>query len=195
METLKLTFTAFSGSEKIAAGDIKDVASEVKEHLKKETRSTVLIFNDRTGEQVDIDLRGTAEALAKRLEGLFPSEEAETEVVKGPGRPKLGVVSREITLLPAQWDWLSRQPGGASVTLRKLVEEARKKNLAKDIIRMSQDATYKFMHVMAGDMPHYEEALRALYAKDKEKFTKFISGWPKDVREHSKKLAKATFAE
>ncbi|QDK39313.1 DUF2239 family protein [Bdellovibrio sp. NC01] len=195
METLKQTFTAFSGSDRITTGDIKDVATEVKEHLKKETRTTVLIFNDLTGEQVDIDLRGTAESLAKRLEGLFPSEEAEAEVVKGPGRPKLGVVPREVTLLPAQWDWLSRQPGGASVTLRKLVEEARKKNFAKDQIRMSQDATYKFMHVMAGDLPNYEEALRALYAKDKEKFAKQISGWPKDVRDHAKKLAKSAFAD
>lgn len=182
------TCTAFSSSQRIASGSIKDVALKVKEHLEDHPQAAILIFDNQTSQQVELDLRGTVDAVLKRLEksGFIKEEEP---AKGGPGRPKLGVTSKEVTLLPQHWDWLAKQPGGASVTLRRLVDEAKKKNAAKDLIRQSQDATYKFMTVMAGDLPDYEEALRALYAKDAEKFKKLISKWPKDVRAHINMLA------
>ncbi|KYG70637.1 hypothetical protein AZI85_01495 [Bdellovibrio bacteriovorus] len=182
------TCTAFSSSHKIASGGIKDVALKVKEHLENHPQAAILIFDNQTSQQVEVDFRGTIDAVLKRLEksGLLKEEEP---AKGGPGRPKLGVTSKEVTLLPQHWDWLAKQPGGASVTLRRLVDEAKKKNAAKDLIRQAQDATYKFMTVMAGDLPDYEEALRALFAKDAEKFKKLIAKWPKDVRTHIQMLA------
>ena len=102
----------------------------------------------------------------------------------GPGRPKLGVVGREVTLLPRHWDWLAAQPGGASVTLRKLVEAARKERQGPQAIRRAQDAAYRFMHALAGDLPGFEEATRALYAWDVERMRGLIERWPPDVRDH-----------
>ena len=185
------TCTAFIDSKKIASGDLKEVATRVKKHLQSHAHSNLLIFDDLTSQPIELDLRGTLEATLKRIEALTPSEE---EKKTGPGRPKLGVISKEVTLLPQQWDWLASQPGGASVTLRKLIEDARKKNFAKDQIRQAQDAAYKFMTVMAGDLQDYEEALRAFYAKDHEKFKLMIKSWPKDVRDHTLKLAEKTWS-
>jgi hypothetical protein len=130
------------------------------------------------------------------LEALLGNTEIADPTKKtGPGRPKLGVTAKEVTLLPDHWEWLARQPGGASVTLRKLVEEAKKKNQAKDLVRQAQDAAYKFMTVMAGDLPQYEEALRALYARDAKKLEKMAASWPKDIREHALKLADAALSK
>ncbi len=108
----------------------------------------------------------------------------------GAGRPRLGVVAREVTLLPRHWQWLSSQPGGASVALRKLVDEARLANIGKDRVRQSQEAAYRFMSAMAGDAPGFEEAARALFAGDEHRFEQCISVWPEDVRDHAKRLAK-----
>ncbi len=182
--------TAFAGTKKIASGTMIDVALKIKDHLAKDAKASILVFDDRTSQQVELDLRGTKDAVVKRLEALrSPDAEAEIEKKTGPGRPKLGVVAKEVTLLPDHWDWLSRQPGGASVTLRRLVDAAKKKNAAKDELRQAQDAAYKFMTVMGGDLPNYEEALRALYANDAKKFGKLLQDWPKDIREHASKLA------
>ncbi|WP_374029558.1 DUF2239 family protein [Bdellovibrio bacteriovorus] len=183
-------YTAFADAQKIASGDLRDVVVKVKEFLKDESKATVLIFDAVTSQQVEVDLRGTAATIVKRIEeSSLPSDEK----IGGRGRPKLGVVPREVTLLPQHWEWLASQPGGASVTLRKLVEEAKKKNAAKDQLRMAQDATYKFMNVMAGNLPSYEEALRALYAKDHDKFSKLIAKWPKDIKHHVQKISEAAF--
>lgn len=191
METkIQRSCSAFAETQKVAGGDIRDVALKVKSFLKAEPKAAVLIFDDITSEPVELDLRGTPEAVLRRLE-IQPS--LENAKKPGPGRPKLGVVSKEITLLPQQWEWLAKQPGGASVTLRKLIEEYRKKNQAKDQLRQAQEATYKFMTAMAGNLPGFEEALRAFYAKDAAKFNKMISAWPKDIREYTHKLAKASF--
>ncbi|MNT11511.1 hypothetical protein D3C72_1463960 [compost metagenome] len=179
-------YTAFADTKKIASGDVVEVATKVKKLLLADKKISVLIFDDLTSQQIEIDFRGSLENVKDRLESLSPND-----AEKKPGRPKLGVVSKEVTLLPEHWEWLALQPGGASVTLRKLIEEAKKKNLPKDRIRQAQDAAYKFMTVMAGDLPQYEEALRALYAADSKKFEKMISDWPKDIQEHSLKLAKA----
>jgi len=115
---------------------------------------------------------------------------AEPETARGgPGRPKLGVVAREVTLLPRHWQWLSSQPEGASVVLRKLVEEARRANAGKDGVRRSQEAASRFMSVMAGDAPGFEEAARALFAGDAERFDQRVEGWPADLRDHAGTLA------
>lgn len=114
-------------------------------------------------------------------------------VPRGPGRPKLGVVAREVTLLPRHWEWLNGQPGGASVALRKLVDEARRANDGKDRVRQAREAAYRFMSVMAGNERGFEEATRALFAGDRERFEEFVASWPADVRDHAKRLAAAAF--
>lgn len=181
--------TAFSQFKIISCGSVKEVALEVKDYLKHHPKAQVLIFDDETSLPVEIDLRGSVEALERRLTDLEENHGDERKK-PGPGRPKLGVIAKEVTLLPQHWDWLARQPGGASVTLRKLVEEAKKKNHAKDQLRQAQESLHRFMTAMAGDLPDYEEALRALYAKDKTKFSRLISRWPRDLREHVTRLAK-----
>lgn len=182
--------TGFANTKKIASGEVTEVALKLKKYLEKEAHATVHIFDDRTCAPVEVDLRGSADAVLKRLKAA--GSETGPEKSSGPGRPKLGVVSREISLLPRHWEWLALQPGGASVTLRKLVEEAKKKNHSRDEIRQSQEAAYKFMMTMAGNLPHFEDVLRAFYAKDEAKFEKLASDWPADIREHARKIG-ATF--
>ncbi|MBX3041139.1 MAG: DUF2239 family protein [Bdellovibrionaceae bacterium] len=180
-------YTAFATDKKIADGEILDVAIKVKKFMnRKEGKTTVLIFDDQTGDQIEVDFRGDVDSVKERLESLLASQLGKKP---GPGRPRLGVVAKEITLLPEHWEWLGIQPGGASVTLRRLIEEAKKKNVSRDQIRQAQDRTYKFMTVMAGDLPDYEEALRALYAGDAKSFQTRLSSWPKDIQEHTRKLA------
>lgn len=138
---------------------------------------------------MDLDLRGTPDEVAEKAaflaDGLSGSPNLRDEPSKpGPGRPKLGVVGREVTLLPRHWDWLSVQPGGASVTLRKLVEAARKQGQGEQKIRQTQDVAYRFMHATAGDLPGFEEAARALYAWDLGRLESLMGGWPPDIRNH-----------
>jgi hypothetical protein len=184
--------TAFEGSRRIAAGEVAEVALEVKKVVDRGPRGPVLVFDDVTSEAIELDLRGTAEEVAGRLAARTaaarPPEPAPEEP-RGPGRPKLGVIAREITLLPRHWEWLARQPGGASVTLRKLVEEARKAGAGKEHVRQAREAAYRFMSVMAGDRPGFEEATRALFAGKQRRFDELVEGWPTDVREHARKLA------
>jgi hypothetical protein len=110
-----------------------------------------------------------------------------------PGRPKLGVVAREVTLLPRHWDWLAGQPGGASVALRALVDRARRANEGKDRLREAQDAAYRFMSAMGGNEHGFEDAIRALFAGDRTQFDIAVERWPEDVREHAQKLAALVF--
>jgi hypothetical protein len=161
-----------------------EVAVKAKRVVDRGGPAPVLIFDDLSGEVIEVDLRGTPGDVRKRLSEPAP---------RRPGRPRLGVVAREVTLLPRHWDWLSSQPGGASVALRKLVEEARRVNAAKDRVRLAQDAAYRFMTTMAGDAPGFEEALRALFAGRRDGFEKRIAAWPAGVREHAKKLAAGAF--
>jgi hypothetical protein len=192
-------YTAFEGHKRIAAGDPAEVALKVKEASDRGGEEPILVFDDATGEQVDFDLRGTPEdvlrRLAPRLESIPEPTTAAPEAPpsRGPGRPKLGVVAREVTLLPRHWEWLSTQPGGASVALRKLVEEARRSHAGKDRLRKAQEAAYRFLSAMAGDFPGFEEATRALFAGNPERFDECISAWPDDVREHARTLARAAF--
>jgi hypothetical protein len=147
-------------------------------------RAPVVIFDDASSQVVEIDFRGTPAEVVERLE-------PKAEAPRGPGRPKLGVVAREVTLLPRHWEWLNLQPGGASVALRKLVEHARKSNESRDRVRVARESAYRFMSAMAGNEPGFEEATRALFAGDRAKFEEHVRRWPADVREHAKKLAAA----
>lgn len=162
--------TAFAGTQCLAAGPVRDVARAVKIHVDAYPESQVLVFDRTTAQPVEFDLRGTVEDVLARLDPTAPSatQPAESDSrPRGPGRPKLGVIAREVTLLPRHWDWLAAQPGGASVTLRKLVEDARRAAEGADRRRTAQEAAYRFMSAMAGNAAGFEEATRALFADRK----------------------------
>ncbi|WP_291572057.1 DUF2239 family protein [Bradyrhizobium sp.] len=188
---------AFDGSRCIASGDLRDVARAAKELLERRKDASILVFDGGTSHPIDIDFRGTIDDVLARLpnnnDATPTSDDAAPATPRGPGRPKLGVVAREITLLPRHWDWLAQQPGGASVAIRKLVEEARRTGEEGNRIRQAQDAAYRFMSAMAGNAPHYEDAIRALFAADATGFEKLIAGWPADVRSHASRLAERAF--
>jgi uncharacterized protein len=178
---------AFSGSTCIASGPAAEVACAVKQFLDSSPDATVLVFDADTSEPVEFDLRGTAEQIVARMP--VPEGEAAPDTPRSPGRPKLGVVAREVTLLPRHWEWLASQPGGASVTLRKLVETARKNTTGEDRVRRSQEAAYRFANAVAGNEPGFEESIRALYAGDRERFEHITQSWPEDVRAHARAVA------
>jgi hypothetical protein len=192
--------TAFDGSRCIASGNLVEVIKKIKETIDQEGQGSVLIFDDFTSDIIEVDFRGTTDDVLKRLDKATLRVSSSTEpfnadqgAKRGPGRPRLGVVSREITLLPRHWDWLNCQPGGASVALRKLVEQARRVNSDRDRVRYSQEAAYKFMSVMAGNLPGFEESTRALFAGNPERFQDLIVSWPGDIRDHAQRLADAAF--
>ncbi|HZO48422.1 MAG TPA: DUF2239 family protein [Xanthobacteraceae bacterium] len=189
MPDLNQTFcTAFEGTRRIASGELGQVARKTKDVVDRNGRAPVLIFDDSTSEQIEVDFRGSAEDVAARLAALSGKETA-AAAPRGPGRPKLGVVAREITLLPRHWEWLNRQPGGASVALRKLIDEARNSHQDRDRVRQAQEAAYRFMSAMAGNEPGFEEATRALFAKDLQRLRALTAAWPDDIRDHAMKLA------
>src|SRR5450432_2463846 len=185
---------AFEGGKRIGFGELRDVA--LKAHRVASSRqSRVLILDDATSELIDVDLSGSPRDVLKMLESI-PREAGESaEAPRKPGRPKLGVVAREVTLLPRHWDWLNVQPGGASVALRKLVEEARRVHRNTDRVRKAKEAAYRFMSAMAGNESGFEEATRGLFAGDAIRFAQHIFGWPPDVGDHAAKLAARAFEE
>lgn len=187
--TSEKRFTAFVGYRRLASGLLTEVAIAIKKATKPTGAEPVLVFDDTSGRSIDVDLRGTDEEILARL----PPSAANPETVtaeppasepRGRGRPRLGVVAREVTLLPRHWDWLAGQPGGASVALRKLVEEARRTGGDRDRHRAARDAAYHFMSAMAGNFKGFEEASRALFADDRRRFGELIAAWPDDVRDH-----------
>jgi hypothetical protein len=194
-EALLKPSIAFSGHRRLASGPLHEVAIAVKNATDARLDPAVepvFIYENATGRIVDLDTRGTTEEVLRRLlERLAPAaaEPPPAEEVRGRGRPKLGVVAREVTLLPRHWDWLSTQPGGASVALRKLVEQARKTSGDSDRRRAAQEAAYRFMSSIAGDLPGFQEAARALFAYDRRRFSELVAEWPEDVRDHAIKLA------
>jgi uncharacterized protein len=191
------TYIAFEGDRCIAAGNLHDIARAAKEVLDRRKEASVLIFDGMTGGPVELDFRGTVGDVLARLPRIPGSAAVEVDAMpsapRGPGRPKLGVVAREVTLLPRHWEWLAQQPGGASVALRRLVEEARRNGEDKDRIRRAQDAAYRFISAIAGDKPHYEDAIRALFADEAARFEQSIAAWPADVRDHALALAARAF--
>src|ERR1700736_6318492 len=193
-------FTAFTGHQRLASGPLAKVALAVLKASKSSAAEPIVIFDDATGRPIDLDLRGTERDVVARLPQPASNAETAAEDLSAPeprgrGRPKLGVVAREVTLLPRHWEWLGAQPGGASVGLRKLVEEARRASGDRDRSRAARDAAYHFMAVMAGNLARFEEASRALFADDRRRFVELIAGWPGDIRDHIVWLAFSDRAE
>lgn len=182
---------AFAGPRRLALGPLADVAAAVRRALDAGEDAPVLAFDAVTSRPVEFDLRGTEAEVRARL--AAPARPSEDEPAPRRGRPKLGVTAREVTLLPRHWDWLAAQRGGASATLRRLVEDARRASPAADVRRQGQEAAYRFITAMAGDAPGYEEATRALFAGDAGRFAAETQGWPADVRAHALALAQAAF--
>jgi hypothetical protein len=187
-------FTAFIGDQRLASGPPAEVALAVMKASKSAAAEPIVVFDDANGRPIDLNLRGTEREVVARLpqppsDLEAPADDLSAPEPRGRGRPKLGVVAREVTLLPRHWEWLGVQPGGASVALRKLVEEARRSSGDRDRSRAATDAAYHFMSAMAGNLPDFEEASRALFADDRRRLAELIAGWPGDIRDHIVKLA------
>jgi hypothetical protein len=188
------TYTCFVGHRRLATGPLAAIALAVKRL--PAANEPVLVFDDLGGRTLDLDLRGSEKDVQARY-APTPSAAADEPSAepqagdaegRGRGRPKLGVVAKEVTLLPRHWEWLAEQPGGASVTLRRLVEEARRGSGERDRLRKAHERAYHFMSAMAGNMPAFEEASRALFANESERFRDLVAPWPKDIREHACRL-------
>ena len=167
------TYTSFAGHSLVATGPREEVLRAIKSHLDK-GGAQVLIFEDASGRQVDFDFRGPVDEVLGRV----PPHP------KGPGRPKLGVVSREISLLPRHWDWLESQPNGASAAIRRLVDNARHNETGIERGRHVRNAIGKFLWAIAGDFPNFEETVRALDAREDSRLDELMAAWPHDVRTH-----------
>ena len=168
------SYTVFSGHTRLASGNWASVLAATKHHLDA-GGAPVLIFDDDTGQQIDADFSGSLDDVLHRA-GADRSTAAPR-----PGRPKLGVVSREVSLLPRHWEWLQEQPNGASAALRRLVDEARKRTPRG---RQLRDSAYRFVWAVAGNFENAEEAIRALYAREDARLERMMENWPSDVREH-----------
>jgi hypothetical protein len=173
-----MEFAVFLGDRLLARGDLATAAQAAHPH----SAAGPLVIDSATGRVVDLDLRGSAPDVLARLESTSPPPKA------GRGRPKLGVVAREVTLLPRHWEWLAGQPGGASAALRRLVDQARRETVDADARRHAQEATYRVMTTLAGDLPDYEEATRALFADDHVRFNDLTAGWPIDIGDYIREL-------
>lgn len=178
---------AFAGHRLLARGPAAEVVAAVK--TATDAGETVLTFDAVSGGVVDLDLRGEIAAVLARLTPASGPEK------RGPGRPKLGVTAREVTLLPRHWDWLAGQPGGASVALRKLVEGALKEAEGPDRARRAKEAAYRLMTAIAGDLPGYEAAVRRLFAGDWTAFDAAVEGWPEGVRDAVRGMAAGAWGE
>ena len=178
----EVTYTAFAGDRMLVSGNLRALLQKTKAALDAGEDARILIFEDQTGRQVEFDFHGTPEEVLER--------EAPQKPRPGPGRPKLGVVSREISLLPRHWAWLEQQPQGASAALRRLVDEARKREPGKEQARRTREAAGRIMWSIAGNLPGFEEASRALYAEDQPKFEELVGTWPQDIRDHLVRLVR-----
>lgn len=209
---------AFNGMRRVALGSLAEVAIKLKPVIESPRHGPILIFDAVSSELLEIDTRGSLQEVAQRYalpvdsvsvnsipgqqsaveespaQGDRESANVPTDVLRGRGRPRLGVVAREVTLLPRHWEWLNTQPGGASVALRKLVEAARRINTGRDHARKSREAAYKFMSPIASGLDSFEEAVRALFAINRQQFEAILADWPTDVREHALVLARDSFA-
>lgn len=194
------TWIAFNRTKCIALGTPHEVAAKAKTWVDRHSQPSLLIFDATTSQPVELDLRGTRAAVLERLAvppsatAVRPSEDTPTDA-RRPGRPRLGVVAREVTLLPRHWDWLAGQSGGASVALRKLVEQASRSSQRADALRAACESAYRFMSAMAGDEPGFEEAARALFHGNAEAASQHMAPWPADVRKHAVRLLEAVRAE
>ena len=178
-------YVAFYAGKRIAEGSEPEIAALLDQQKLTANspdlpHSMPLVFDIDSGAQIELPVNASS----------IPSEAG---APARPGRPKLGVIAREVTLLPKDWDWLNVQSGGASVTLRKLVLMARRSNEGAGKVRQAQISCYRFISAIAGDEPGYEEASRGLFTGDAARFEANTQGWPADVRDHARKLANAAF--
>ncbi|HSQ64232.1 MAG TPA: DUF2239 family protein [Polyangiaceae bacterium] len=186
MET-DLSYVAFAGARRVAAGQLRDVLGVLKRRYEKAPSDLILVFAVETGRQVDFDLRGSLDEVLERYDAT---------AARGPGRPRLGVTSREVSLLPRHWEWLDEQPSGISAALRRLVEHAIKNQPGRQRAQRIRNALNGVLTAIAGDRPHYEEATRALFAGDTARFETLIERWPRDIREFAvERFAEADRAE
>ncbi len=179
--------TAFLGAKRVAFGPYGEVARALA--ALDLTAGGLLVFDDATGAQVDHPWPPGHPALPD--DGARHAAPAAAPQV---GRPRMGVVAREVTLLPRHWEWLAQQPGGASAALRRLVEEARRTHAGRDGWRQAKERAYRFMSAIAGGFTGFEEASRALFAQDAQAFARCIADWPPDVQAHLAWLARDAFA-
>ncbi len=170
------TYVVFASTRQIATGGLTDVVPVLKKRFDQDKSDMVLVFEIETGRQVELDLRGSLDEVLER---------AAPPAAKGPGRPRLGVISREVSLLPRHWDWLEEQPSGASAALRRLVEQAIKHEPGKERARRVRAALSRFLTAIAGDRPNFEEACRALFAGDTARLETLVEKWPKDIRDYA----------
>ncbi|GGX21124.1 DUF2239 family protein [Undibacterium macrobrachii] len=188
-------YTVFCEDRVPKAGTLEEVALYLKEQTDAQElfQGQFQVIDDHLGDAIDLDLSGSKLAVKERYTNyeklVEPTNEEKQPESRSRGRPKLGVVSREVTLLPRHWDWLALQPGGASVALRKLIDEARKQSGSEDQMRAMQERTYKAMSHIAAHLPNYEDALRALFALDQAKFLQMIEAWPVDYKNYLIRLA------
>lgn len=183
---------AFHGTRRIATGQLRDAALAARKVLMQDPGAHVLLFDTHTSRRIELDFRGEEADLLERVDAVErPRPAPPAGPRRGPGRPRLGVVAREVTLLPRHWEWLGRQPGGASVALRRLVEQARKSPASDH--REAIEGAYRFLSQMAGDLPGFEEATRALFAGREQPFQDATRDWPRDIRSHARTLAGRTW--
>jgi uncharacterized protein len=176
MENVK-NYTAFLDDRLVASGPLQEVLPRLKAIFNRNRSALFLVFDDETGKQTDFNLSGSLDEVLKR--------ECPKPELSGPGRPRLGVISREITLLPRHWEWLELQPNGASAAIRRLIDDARKNESAEMRKQRAIHATGRFLSAVAGNYPGYEEASRALYRGENARFAQLISAWPKDIRTYA----------
>ena len=195
-------YTAFSRGRRVAHGSYGDISRAIAAAV-ADAPTPWLVFDDATGAPIDTPplpqdaarLKGARAARSGAPAPAFADADADEPACapRAAGRPRLGVVAREVTLLPRHWEWLSVQPGGASAALRRLIDKARKDNKSADSRRAAGERSYKFMSAIAGDQPQFEDAARALFAGDAVRFAGHVADWPPDVREYLMQLAEAAF--
>lgn len=186
-DPLNAPHALFEGHQLLARGPLQQVVAEAvaRGGVGADGRP-LLLLNDGSGETVNLDLRGGLTQVLERLQARLapaPAAPQEAAAPRERGRPRLGVVAREVTLLPRHWEWLASQRGGASQALRRLVDEARRREQEQGL-PTSPEARYKAMSTLAGDLPGFEEASRLLFAGDEAGFARSIAQWPQDLRDY-----------
>lgn len=185
MPSLSPHWIAFEHHRLLASGEPAGVVTAVQQRLVEQPEALLLVLDATTSERIELDWRTPTAQLLAQLPAApatdEPDEAPSSDAPRGPGRPKLGVTAREVTLLPRHWDWLARQPGGASVALRKLVQSAMREGGSAESRRRATEAAYRFMSTVGGDLPQYEELSRALFAGDLVRAEALAADWPADV--------------
>lgn len=186
-------YTVFDGFKMISQGSLEEIAIAAKKYSHKNKDSSLLIFSDYSGKQMDLNLSGSEKEVIERL-SVFKALEPSLDPT-GPGRPKIGVKAREVSLLPMHWEWLSNQSGGSSAAIRRLVDEKIIITSSKEKIKKTQEVIYNFLNAIAGDLPKFEDAIRYLYRLDEKNFKEIVATWPKDLKKHTLNLSDNLFID